>query len=885
MAAIFPSRSDYETLIRRLDVFAADPAIKTGKVLMRKDGLFPQAYSGGRAVVFPVLIESRKYAIKCWIQSLGALEERYQSISRLIQSSKPPYLIESVYREKELLFNGSRYPVLQMQWSESRTLKEWISAHINDSSLLSELAQRFLEVVADMHSMNMSHGDLQHENILISDSSAITLVDYDSIYLKGLDHLDDEVKGLPGFQHPSRSRQAKASPKSDYLSEYVIYITLLALSRKPDLWRQAQDHNRLLFSQEDLCNPRSSSLFRDIKSIDGLSELIEAFQSQCLCPDLSNITPIESIVTVPKSSSPPKERKQATARTQSPTTSHNKASGSAKDLRKAKTWESNQDSTSEWIFTGFDQETNSENPVHSSHDTSPVSGSKKQSSTGNRSDARSCANNSNTNSTPPPAGNYEPDAASSSGSHAWPSVATPKHVVEGYLSSQNITSLGLASISFESLFIRLICFTAKGSINELLISKERIIGWRGIGCKLELVTSNLLGGTDVLTISAPHLSDTRSISRIINALKDAGISDVWPSGYSANSPTSDSASNQSTRRGDQSNVYRPANNQYGEPEWRFTSYRPFAYATVDDIAYCTGAPRHVVSDVAKNLNFNPPFNLIEADRIAYSLVGDCSIRRAYNSRHSSKYSSMGNPDSSTETISSDSVSNQTQVKNVGRTSERQANQSSSRLSEERIFSYSTVDDIAYCTAKQHSQVLSAANKLKVHPPFTLIEADRIAGLLLGDSSIRRAFMKTTNASRSNVQVSTERGSVGKSVAVRSTVSSSSVSSREAESQNPHDQDLPNTKSSSVPAGGLANGNSKTDCFVATAIYETDCHPELSILRDYRDRVLLSSRLGRHFVSWYYKVGPAIARVIVRAKLSPKLRPLMSIVVNHLPSGK
>lgn len=767
MGTTFPSRSDYETVIRRLDLFAADSAVKAGKVLMRKDGLFPQAFSGGRAVVFPVLIKSRKYAIKCWIQSLGALEERYQAISQLIQSSKPPYLIESVYREKELLFNGIRYPVLQMQWSESRTLKEWISAHINDSSLLSDLAQRFLEVVADMHSMNMSHGDLQHENILISDSSAITLVDYDSIYLKGLDHLDDEVKGLPGFQHQSRSRQAKASPKSDYLSEYVIYTTLVALSKKPELWKQAKDHNRLLFSQDDLSNPMSSDLFRILRTIDGLSDLVDGFQTQCLCLNLENIVPIESLLVLPKSSPPPTSRKRSTARVQSTTTTKREL-GSAKDLRKAQPWKSSQEITSEWMFGDLDRDAGADNANNGTEDTATVANNKPSASARARSGIRNSSKQSKVGTTTDNSSRHEPETKSSSNRHPWPSVTTPKHTVEGCLSSQDIPRKDLSAICFENLYIRLICVASNGSKNELLISKERLIGWRGIGVKLELVTSNMYGGTDVLTVTAPCDSDTGSLTKIVKQLMDAGIVaswiDVaWPSSKSAGSQTKDLANKAVDNQANRKRVYSSPNTQNSRPSWNFSPDDQFSYATVDDIVYCTGESLRMVED--------------------------------------------------------------------------------------------------------------AIEVLQLRPPFSLGEANRIAGFLLGDPSIRRAFAKTLESQNSNMQgLSDER------LAKATSANSKNDSGRPSKPSNGS-----NKVSLSAPKENTIK--SKGDCFVATAIYETECHPELTILRDYRDRVLLSSRLGRHFVSFYYKVGPAIARVVVRAKLASSLRPIMSVVVHHLPSGK
>jgi len=51
------------------------------------------------------------------------------------------------------------------------------------------------------------------------------------------------------------------------------------------------------------------------------------------------------------------------------------------------------------------------------------------------------------------------------------------------------------------------------------------------------------------------------------------------------------------------------------------------------------------------------------------------------------------------------------------------------------------------------------------------------------------------------------------------------------------------------------------CFIATAAYGTDTAEQLDILREFRDTILLSNRLGAEFVSLYYKTSPPIADFI------------------------
>lgn len=225
----------------------------------------PVMSSGNFAVVFKMEDENGKlYALKCFLRDQNNREKSYLAIAEELSLLQSSYFVNVQYLPNELYVDTNtseqtEFPVLLMDWVEGLTLDKYIREHLDSPIDLSLLAYNFSLLYNWLIKVDIAHGDLKPDNIIVKDDRSIVLVDYDGMFVSGM--LGEEARelGSPDFRHPNRTIHDFDAHIDDF-SLITILLSLKWISKKPSLLNQYGAQDRLLFSQEDYLNPDANPL-------------------------------------------------------------------------------------------------------------------------------------------------------------------------------------------------------------------------------------------------------------------------------------------------------------------------------------------------------------------------------------------------------------------------------------------------------------------------------------------------------------------------------------------------------------------------------------------------------------------------------------------------
>lgn len=261
----------------------------------------PDFCPGQWCVVFPYNTAKKKYAVRCWLSFPDTMEERHKAISKYLNQKKIEFLPDFDYVNEGMLTSVGIVPITIMEWVNGVSLKKYIEDNLHNAKKMASLADNFKNMVSTLHTNKIAHGDLHHENILVSNFGKLYLVDYDSMYVPELEGYADIIHGYPGFQHPARFKNTKTASYLDYFAELVIYLTIKSLQYHPELWKKQNiaQTDALLFTPEDIDSLGSAAIFRELLSYpqEDIVQLTKQMLLELHKNDLSKLLPLEEILT------------------------------------------------------------------------------------------------------------------------------------------------------------------------------------------------------------------------------------------------------------------------------------------------------------------------------------------------------------------------------------------------------------------------------------------------------------------------------------------------------------------------------------------------------------------------------------------------------------
>jgi hypothetical protein len=289
----WPSRQDYFLAVQNPALAFSDPELREGKPKLTPMGT-PWGVNGAFASVYQLEFQSRKWAVKCFLNEYEDQSFLYQAISSCLNSSSLPYSVGFEYQPEGILVGGRRYPILKMEWINGERLDDFVKNNLNNPSALSNLADKWLTMISTLRHHSIAHGDLQHGNIFIVNGE-LKLIDYDGMFVPALQGREAREMGHRNYQHPSRT-QFDFGPHIDNFSAWVIYISLKVLATDPVLWNRIKDagDDRILFSKEDFDFPSFSQALRDVSrsNVPDLANLVQVFKTFVSASNLQGIPPL-----------------------------------------------------------------------------------------------------------------------------------------------------------------------------------------------------------------------------------------------------------------------------------------------------------------------------------------------------------------------------------------------------------------------------------------------------------------------------------------------------------------------------------------------------------------------------------------------------------------
>ena len=278
---LFPSFNEYQAALQHPKVCFENFDLKRGIVEADLWGL-PRVRSGGFALTYKLLGNgSAAWAVRCFHRAVEDRTSRYMAISRYLANRQLDFFTPIRYIPRGVLVRGNWFPITLMKWISGDTLETYLLKNYQDPIALLGLSVELRLIAGQLETLEISHGDLSHRNILVQQSN-MRLIDYDGMYVPDLHGRHSSEIGNIHFQHPGRT-ESYFAPGMDRFSEIVIYLALEALQKQPRLMQQYETGGEgLLFKRDDFLHPYQSRLLQELDTYSDFHPMVSNFKRICL---------------------------------------------------------------------------------------------------------------------------------------------------------------------------------------------------------------------------------------------------------------------------------------------------------------------------------------------------------------------------------------------------------------------------------------------------------------------------------------------------------------------------------------------------------------------------------------------------------------------------
>jgi serine/threonine protein kinase len=282
----FPTLSDYNAAVLSPETAFADKELSRGRAALGGWGM-PHVLSGGFALTYRIHCPGRKcFAVRCFQEDRQGRNDRYRMIVSRLDEKKTEAgsdcWLKTNFLERGIRIDGTWFPIVKMDWAEGKTLGGFIEEKHDNPSAMRTLRRRMRDLASYIEDKNIAHGDIQNGNV-IRTGDGLKLIDYDGMFVPGMEEMKGDETGHPNFQHPGRTTGDFHS-RIDRFSFIIYELSLHALELDRTLFHRFSTGENILFSRSDLLDPDFSEVFQALTGISDIKKKAEFLKSICRMP-------------------------------------------------------------------------------------------------------------------------------------------------------------------------------------------------------------------------------------------------------------------------------------------------------------------------------------------------------------------------------------------------------------------------------------------------------------------------------------------------------------------------------------------------------------------------------------------------------------------------